>query len=78
MLGPNDTMREVVIKDGAGRTSGVYGRLADVTNPMHVKALKEQGFTAGGVGGVVKTGGFICHACGRHNYFKNCARCGAV
>jgi hypothetical protein len=73
LVAPNDTMREVDVRRG-GRVKR-FGQIVDVTDRADVKALREAGYTAVGLGNVRASVGFIC-PCGFRPFFKTCSRCG--
>lgn len=59
----------------SGHTTGYYGRIVDVENPMHEKALRDLGAFPTNVGGR-PSGGYSCPGCGFAGYFTRCGRCG--
>ncbi len=76
LVGPTDTQRETVIKGAQTGRETTYGRIAEVSNPQHVKALRQAGYTLGTLGGVDSSRGRVCGSCGFHAYFTACSRCG--
>lgn len=58
-----------------GRTTGYYGRIVDVTNPKHIRALRDLGAFPVNLGGRT-AGGYHCPPCGFRSYFKACSKCG--
>lgn len=61
----------------SGRTKGYYGRIVDVDNPRHEKALRDMGAFPVNLGGR-PVGGYHCTACGFHSYFTHCSKCGGT
>lgn len=59
-----------------GAKQGYYGRIVDVENPRHLRALREYGAFPINLGGR-PAGGFRC-SCGFSSYFSTCSRCGAT
>lgn len=59
-----------------GRNTHYNGRIVDVTNPMHQKALKDQGAFPASLLGTRPANGFRC-VCGFASFFRICGRCGA-
>lgn len=79
-------MPRLAMPDGAvtgieveGARTGVVarynGRIVDVENPRHARALRELGAFAVNVGGRTG-GGYRCSDCGFRAYFTSCGRCG--
>ena len=60
-----------------GRTASYNGRIVDVTNPRHLKALRALGAFPVNLGGRT-AGGYRCQSCEFAGYFKTCGRCGQV
>jgi hypothetical protein len=58
---------------GGGKTH-YDGRIVEVTNPRHQRALRELGAFPINLGGV-PDGGYRC-GCGFRSYFSTCSRCG--
>jgi hypothetical protein len=56
-----------------GATASYNGRIVDVDNPRHEKALRELGAFPANLGGRAR-GGFRC-ACGFASFFRRCSRC---
>ncbi|HEY2763402.1 MAG TPA: hypothetical protein VGJ13_05230 [Pseudonocardiaceae bacterium] len=59
-----------------GRTTNYQGRIVEVTNPQHEKALRDLGAFPVNLGGQ-PAGGYRCGSCGFVAYFTTCGRCGA-
>lgn len=60
-----------------GRVTRYQGRIAEVDNPAHAKALLAEGaFPASLTGVAVRSVGFRCPSCGFGSYLKTCGRCG--
>lgn len=59
-----------------GRITNYQGRIVDVDNPAHLKALREQGVFPANLAGGKRTGGYRCSTCGFGSYFAVCGRCG--
>lgn len=57
-----------------GRTTSYDGRIVDVTNPRHVRALRDLGAFPVNLGGR-PSGGYRCGGCGFLGYFATCGRC---
>lgn len=75
MLSPDGACDGVTVPFGRGRRYA--GTTIEVTDPGHVKALKQAGYTVGDTGGVpVTSGGYTCAECGFSAFFKACGRCG--
>lgn len=60
-----------------GHVTRYDGRIMDVQDPMHVKALRSEGaFPASLSGHAGRPVGYRCAACGWGSYFITCSRCG--
>jgi len=60
-----------------GQVTRYNGRVMDVQDPMHVKALRSEGaFPVSVAGGARKGIGYRCPGCGWGSYFTMCSRCG--
>jgi len=60
-----------------GHVTRYNGRIMDVTNPQHVKALLAEGAFAASLSGTAqRTDGYRCPACSFGSFFKTCGRCG--
>ncbi len=60
-----------------GRKTSYNGRIVDVTNPMHQKALRAEGAFPASLLGARPAGGFRCAVCSFASFFRICGRCGA-
>lgn len=58
-----------------GATTSYDGRIVDVDNRQHLKALREYGAFPVNVGGRTVAAGYRC-TCGFASFFKTCGRCG--
>lgn len=59
-----------------GRTTRYDGRVVEVTNPQHAKALLDQGaFPASLSGQTRRSVGYRCDDCGFGSFFSTCSRC---
>lgn len=77
LLSPDDGCVQVKVPIGAGRQYN--GRTIDVSDPAHVKALREAGYTVGDIsGGPSHANGFRCTECGFQAFFTRCGRCGSA
>lgn len=61
----------------SGHTTGYYGRVVDVENPGHEKALRDLGAFPVNLGGR-PAGGYSCPECDFASYFTRCGRCGTA
>jgi hypothetical protein len=60
-----------------GRVTRYNGRIMDVDNPSHAKALLAEGaFPVSLTGRTSSSVGYRCPACGFGSYLKTCGRCG--
>lgn len=60
-----------------GRERRYRGRTIEVSDPAHIRALREVGYTPGDVAGSpARTDGRTCESCGFRGYFTRCGRCG--
>lgn len=50
------------------------GRIFEAA-PGHEAALKDAGYFPASIGGVARTRGHVCPACGFHGFFRDCSRC---
>lgn len=77
MLSPDDACRGVTLPVGTGRQR-YGGQSIDVSEPSHIKALRQVGYTIADTSGApVRRGGYHCDPCGFASYFRLCSRCGA-
>lgn len=77
LLSPDDACVRVNVEVGEQR--GYSGTTIDVTDPAHVKALREVGYTVGDVSPrPVRSRGFRCPDCSFRGWFRVCGRCGQV
>ncbi len=76
LLSPGDNCKAVDVPFGRGRR--YEGTVINVSDPLHVSALRRAGYTVAAVAGApVKAAGFECPACDFASYFRLCSRCGA-
>lgn len=62
-----------------GRVTKYPGRIMEVNNPMHVKALLSEGAFPASLSGRTASGlGYRCTACGFGAFLKTCGRCGGT
>lgn len=60
-----------------GRERRYNGRTIEVSDPAHIRALREVGYTPGDVAGSPsRAAGYVCGACGFRAFFTRCSRCG--
>lgn len=60
-----------------GQVTRYNGRIMDVSDPMHVKALLSEGaFPASLSGRTRRAIGYRCASCGFGSFVKRCSRCG--
>lgn len=59
-----------------GRKTHYDGRIVEVSNPRHLRALKELGAFPVNLGGRT-AGGYHCE-CGFSGFFAKCGRCGST
>lgn len=75
LLSPDDACVQVNVPIGRGQQ--YTGKSIDVSDPSHIKALRQAGYTLSDIGGPPsRRGGFECTACGRRNFFRRCGKCG--
>lgn len=56
-----------------------YGRIAEVTNRQHAKALLAEGAFVASLSGQTRRGiGYRCDDCGFGAFFATCSRCGGT
>ena len=60
-----------------GRKTHYDGRIVDVDNPRHQRALRDLGAFPVNLGGR-PNGGYRCGACNFASYFLHCRRCGNI
>lgn len=59
-----------------GRVTRYQGRIADVDNPQHIKALLSEGAFAASLSGRTNSRlGYRCTGCGFGSFLKKCSRC---
>jgi hypothetical protein len=75
LLSPDDACVEVDVP--FGRSARYSGRTIDVTDPTHVWALRQAGYTVAGTASAARSGGYHCDECGFKGFFTTCGRCGA-
>lgn len=76
LLSPDDKCVGVTVPFGRGQKYN--GKTIEVSDPSHVRALRQAGYTMADMGGApIKSGGYECSACSFQSYFKLCSRCGA-
>lgn len=80
LAAPSSTVAGMEVKSAqTGRVTKYSGRIMNVENPMHVKALMSEGaFPVSMTGGTRKNIGYRCGACGFGAFVKTCSRCGGV
>lgn len=62
-----------------GQVTRYNGRIVDVDNPMHVKALLAEGaFAVSLTGRTRRSVGYRCDNCGFGTYTTTCGRCGGM
>jgi hypothetical protein len=77
LLSPDDRCVQVDVPFGRG--TRYSGQAIEVSDPVHARALKAAGYTAGSVAGTpVRRGGYHCEPCGFASFFRLCSRCGGV
>jgi hypothetical protein len=76
LLSPDDACISVKVPTYGGERK-YDGRTIDVSDPTHIRMLKQQGYVQADVsGGPSRAGGYRCAECGFHGFFKVCGRCG--
>jgi hypothetical protein len=60
-----------------GHTTRYEGRIVNVSNPRHERALRELGAFPVNVGGRARSG-YRCPTCGFGSYVVTCSRCGGT
>lgn len=77
LLSPGDHCRAVDVPFGRGRR--YEGTVIEVTDPGHIRALKQAGYTIADTAGAPasRSSGFECGACGFKAWFRTCSRCGS-
>jgi len=77
LLSPDDACVSVDVPAG-GLTTRYDGRIVNVADSTHARALKAIGYVQADVsGGPVRADGFRCATCGFSSYFRACSRCDA-
>lgn len=77
ILSPDDACHGVDVP--FGRKRRYNGQVFEVSDPGHVRALREAGFSVADVSGVPsKSAGFECSECSFQSFFRLCSRCGAT
>lgn len=61
-----------------GATTSYDGRIVDVSNPQHIKALKDLGAFPANLASGSPRGGYRCGSCGFGSFFIGCGRCGGT
>ena len=60
-----------------GHVTRYNGRIMEVSNPMHAKALLAEGAFAASLSGTTqRSHGYRCPTCTFGSFFKTCGRCG--
>jgi hypothetical protein len=60
-----------------GHVTRYTGRIVDVDNPSHAKALMSQGAFPVSLSGRTRADiGYRCPACGHGSFFRRCGKCG--
>jgi hypothetical protein len=76
---PDSAVRGVTIEGArTGRETRYAGRIVDVANPQHERALRDLGCFPVTAGGVTRAAGRVCTVCGFGSFFTTCSRCGGV
>jgi hypothetical protein len=80
LAAPSSTVAGMEVKGAqTGHVARYPGRIMNVENPMHIKALMSEGaFPVSMTGGTRKAIGYRCGACGFGAFLKTCSRCGGV
>lgn len=80
MCMPDSAVRGIEVQGAqTGRTTAYNGRIVEVTNRMHLRALREQGAFPASLSGIAAaTDGFRCGDCGFASFFRRCGRCGEM
>lgn len=78
LAAPSSTVAGMEVKGAqTGRVARYNGRIMDVENPAHVKALMSEGAFPVSLAGRTSAGlGYRCPACGHGSYFVRCGKCG--
>lgn len=61
-----------------GATTSYDGRIVEVSNPQHIKALRDLGAFPANLAGGRSRGGYRCDGCGFGSFFRHCGRCGGT
>lgn len=76
LLSPDDACIGVDVP--YGRSRSYEGTTIDVSDPSHVKLLRQAGYTlADTAGRPSKAPGFECLDCGFQSFFRLCSKCGS-
>ncbi len=78
LAAPSSTVAGMEVKGAqTGQVTKYPGRIMDVQDPMHIKALRSEGaFPASLSGGTRRSIGYRCGSCGFGSFVKKCSRCG--
>lgn len=77
LLSPDDACKAVEVP--FGRAQKYQGTTIEVSDPVHLRALKSAGYTvADSSGAPSRARGFSCPDCNFRSYFRLCSRCGAA
>lgn len=76
LLSPDDKCVQVDVPFGRGRRYS--GKAIEVSDPGHIQALRQAGYTmADAAGRPSRARGFDCLSCGFKSFFRLCSRCGS-
>lgn len=75
MASPDGACIGLDVQTEYGKTS-YNGRVFEVSDPRHIRMLREQGAFPANLGGTPRTSGFPC-PCGHQSFFRRCSKCGA-
>ena len=80
LAAPSGAVAGMEVKgEQTGRITRYPGRIMNVENPMHVKALTAEGaFPVSLSGGTRRDLGYRCPSCGFGSFLKTCGRCGGT
>lgn len=80
LAAPDSAVAGMEVKGAqTGHVTRYPGRLMDVENPTHAKALLSEGAFQVSLSGRTRRGlGFRCASCGFGSFVKVCSRCGGT
>lgn len=80
LAAPSSTVAGMEVKGAqTGHVTRYNGRIMDVQDPMHIKALRSEGaFPVSASGGARRSIGYRCGVCGFGSFIKTCGRCGGA